>query len=184
MSIMVRRGVSYFSSLSWKLANQAQRSRPAAFTCIGAHPFSLRKSDADETDFGFGSAVSVSDPEQYNVPVQRAQHILDAFNPSGTVDRKNDYLILENATIKDAIDHLVRRSIGASMVTNMKEEIVGIFTARDILRFISHNGIHGSAVEGYSSMGDPMHNFNAKIGKNGRMSDGIQQYMFKHSICS
>ena len=153
---------SCVSNLIQKIAQSKRHQQPAYHSCNGIRHYS------DESDFP-ATTVGSKDSAALNTPVQRAQTILDAFNPSG--DRKNDYLIHDSATIKDAIDHLVRRSIGASMVTNSKEEIVGIFTARDILRFLSHNGVPGGQYADFSSMGDPHHNFNAGIGKGGRMSD-------------
>ena len=48
------------------------------------------------------------------------------------------FTIGHKSTIDDAISHLVQKQIGSSLVLNDENEIVGIFSSRDILRFI-HN---------------------------------------------
>lgn len=48
------------------------------------------------------------------------------------------FTISHKSTIDEAISHLVQKQIGSSLVLNDENEIVGIYSSRDILRFI-HN---------------------------------------------
>ena len=49
-----------------------------------------------------------------------------------------EFTVTQNTTITDAINYLVNNKLSSALVLdNITEELIGIFTARDILRFIS-----------------------------------------------
>eukprot|EP00428_Durinskia_dybowskii_P073064 CAMPEP_0170412594 /NCGR_PEP_ID=MMETSP0117_2-20130122/31058_1 /TAXON_ID=400756 /ORGANISM="Durinskia baltica, Strain CSIRO CS-38" /LENGTH=574 /DNA_ID=CAMNT_0010670307 /DNA_START=151 /DNA_END=1875 /DNA_ORIENTATION=- len=67
-------------------------------------------------------------------PILRVSDILD------TMDSKK-FTINQNSSVLDAISHVVNEKIASSLVVNYDNEILGIFTARDILKCIKQNSI-------------------------------------------
>lgn len=65
-------------------------------------------------------------------PKLRVNDILDTMEP-------RNFTIDQNSTILDAISHLVNEKMASALVVNSDSEIVGIFTARDVLKCIQQN---------------------------------------------
>lgn len=70
-------------------------------------------------------------------PKLRVSDVLDTMEPK-------NFTIDQNATVLDALSHLVNEKIASSLVMNSANEILGIFTARDILKYIQQ---HYTSVE-------------------------------------
>ena len=64
-------------------------------------------------------------------PKLRVKHILANM-------QVKKFTISENSTISDAIDHLILQNLASTLTVNGRGEVSGIFTARDILKFIKH----------------------------------------------
>jgi CBS domain-containing protein len=67
-------------------------------------------------------------------PKLRVSDILD------TMEQRN-FTIDQHATVLDAISHLVNEKIASALVVNDESEILGIFTARDILKCIQQQNM-------------------------------------------
>jgi CBS domain containing-hemolysin-like protein len=63
-------------------------------------------------------------------PSLRVGTLLEGRNPK-------TFTIPRTATIKDAIGHLVEFKSSASLVMDEKGGVIGLFTARDLLRFVN-----------------------------------------------
>ncbi len=62
----------------------------------------------------------------------------------------NDFIFEANGNVKDALAHLTTKNISAGIVIDSKGEVAGMFTARDIIRFLH---------EKYSSTAKPAYEF-------------------------
>ena len=74
--------------------------------------------------------VSSSEMQQPK-PSLRVSDILRDMQPSS-------FIVSENASLDDAVVHLVNEKKSASLAVNDKGDITGIFTARDLLRVMSN----------------------------------------------
>ena len=52
------------------------------------------------------------------------------------MDVKIQYTISQTASIEDGISHLVTNKLPSALTVSESGEITGIFTARDVLRFL------------------------------------------------
>lgn len=64
----------------------------------------------------------------------RVSDILD------TMEHKN-FTMLQSASVLDAISHLVTEKLASALVVNAESEILGIFTARDLLKCIQQHSL-------------------------------------------
>ncbi len=46
------------------------------------------------------------------------------------------YIILSDTRVEDVVDHMIQEKIGSVLVTNLKSELVGIFTTIDALKIL------------------------------------------------
>lgn len=67
-------------------------------------------------------------------PKLRVHHIL------ASKSRKN-FTVPHTATVKQALNHLVKERISSALTVNTKGEVMGIFTARDMLTYVNNNYI-------------------------------------------
>jgi CBS domain-containing protein len=62
------------------------------------------------------------------------------------VGQREVYAIASDLTVKEAVDYLYERNIGAVVVCN-SEEIVGVFSERDLLRRVVHECLNPADVK-------------------------------------
>jgi CBS domain-containing protein len=62
-------------------------------------------------------------------PTLRVSDILEAMEPK-------NFTISQTASVLDAINHLIKEKLASALVVNNENEIMGIFTARDVLKCI------------------------------------------------
>lgn len=76
-----------------------------------------------------------------------------------------NFAVTEDCSVEDAIAHLVKEKLGSALVTNDAGAVLGIFTARDLLRFINDKSphspnylVHMNAAQGtHSNLHDLLH---------------------------
>jgi CBS domain-containing protein len=73
----------------------------------------------------------INDNSQLSRPKLRVSNILAGLT-------KRNITISQKCNLKDAIVHLTQEKIASSLVVNDSGEISGIFTARDIIRYLSN----------------------------------------------
>lgn len=117
--------------------------------CIGlSHIFSKQHfrryhdgifaNNASLDDAGSVSNNSVLSSASGNSPPRPQMRIGDLLK--GLENR--NFAVTDDYSVEDAIAHLVKEKLGSSLVTDESGSVLGIFTARDLLRFIYEKNPH------------------------------------------
>lgn len=112
-----RRGIVSFSRSSSSGAAQQPQQGPA------------EAEGADKNNSSGG-------PSKQLKPLLRIQSIFNVMDP------KTKYTIPQTASIEDGINHLVNNKLPSALTVAEGGEIAGIFTARDVLRFLKKEVRH------------------------------------------
>lgn len=87
----------------------------------------------------FSSSHSVSVPGMTSSTTQRPQMRIGDLLKG--LEYRN-FAVTEDCSVEDAIAHLVKEKLGSALVTNDSGAVLGIFTARDLLKFINEKSPH------------------------------------------
>jgi len=82
--------------------------------------------------YHFSHSSQDYEPEEI-APVRTKLRVADVLK----VMQEKNFTLSHSASIMDAIAHLVKEKLSSALVVNSDQSIAGIFTARDLLKFIS-----------------------------------------------
>lgn len=118
--------------------NGLRRSQP---TCLSSTKFLFCVSSSTsrsllsslQTLRSYHASQHVQDDFDDIAPVRTKLRVADVLK----VMQEKNFTISHTATVMDAVAHLSKEKLSSALVVNADESIAGIFTARDLLKFIS-----------------------------------------------